>query len=98
MISPKRIGTWNQFPPIWKQEDKKYQIDIFMVQITDMNNDEELRNQIVENSEWAKKYEDDDTYLRQRAVVKVYEKFEFSVADRKAGCIFMFQDGTATEN
>ena len=98
LVSAKQIGKWYQYPPIWKQDDKKNQVDIFMVEIVDLNKDENLRTQIIENNEWAKEYKDNDTYLRQKVVIKTYEKYLFSVIDKKAGCLFMVQDDTASDS
>jgi hypothetical protein len=93
LIDLERIGVINQYPPINVPEDKQFQKDIFMVKIIDLNSDNEKRQKILaENPSWLAEKQDPDVYLKGKAVINIYSKFEFEVTDNTAGTHFKFKD------
>lgn len=82
------LGVWEQYSPIDKPEDNKYLEGIFLLMVADLNTENVLRNKIVsENSKWLQEQGDKDGYLRQRVIVKLYEKFRFIIKDQTKGLL-----------
>lgn len=89
IFSAKDIGEWMQYPPIKKSDDKKVQRGIFLYQIYDLNVADEQRNKILQqNPDWLHEHTNPEDYLRGKALIHIFEKFEFNVLDKNAGCRF----------
>ncbi len=85
IIDLAKFGVLNQYSPIEKEENEKYKDDIFLIKVLDLNKDDDARNKIIaDNPEWLQQYPDKETYLRRQVLINVYERFEFSLSDRKA--------------
>ncbi len=81
-----KFGNFFQYSPISKSEDERYKVDIFYIRVTDLNEDEEQRQiTISQKPTWLEGIADKDKYLRRRVLVKVFQKFEFKVAEPNSG-------------
>jgi hypothetical protein len=90
VITDLRIfGTLNQYSPIDDSADSGYKDDIFFIKVTDLNEDNDRRQKIItEKPAWLEDRTDKDGYLRQKALINLYQKFEFKILDPKvAYCI-----------
>jgi hypothetical protein len=95
VVSLKDIGRWEQLPPINKPEDKPNQKGVFMLKISDLNLDDEVRNKILQqNPPWLQEHENPENYLRHKALIIAYEKFIFSILDPTKG----FRISTPNQN
>jgi hypothetical protein len=91
LVDMDKVGIFIQFPPIKTLDDKKFQRDIFMYKIIDLNADTEKRQQILkENPSWLKEKSDPESYLKDKVLVNIYSKFEFKITDAAAGVYFEF--------
>jgi hypothetical protein len=78
-------GTWNQYSPIDKPEDKPFQEDIFFFKVSDLNKDDVIRNKILEQKPaWLDTQKDKESYLRQKALINLYEKFTYKINNPKS--------------
>jgi len=86
IVDLKNFGQLNQYSPIDKSEDTKYLEDIFFIKVTDLNEDEERRQKIInENPAWLQQYQDKAGYLCQKTLINIYEKFEWKIKDSQYG-------------
>ena len=93
VFSAKDIGEWVQYPPIKTIEDKKKQRDIFFYQIYDLNVVDDQRNKILQrNPDWLQEQASPEDHLRQKVLINIFEKFEFNVLNKNAGCRFIITD------
>lgn len=84
-----KFGALEQYSPLDSPEDNSYLYDIFFIRVTDLNEDNKERQKIIDQkAPWLKEYEDQEGYLRQKALINLYQKFEFKIIDaKKAYCI-----------
>jgi hypothetical protein len=76
-----------QYPPYsTKKEKKNMQLkDSFAFKITDLSTDSEQRNELVtRNPSWLQKYTDKESYLKQKVIVHVKEKFDLNIKNKEA--------------
>lgn len=93
VFSAKDIGKWIQYPPIKNLNDKDGQRGIFLYRIYDLNVANEQRNKILQqNPEWLHEHTKPEDYLRGKALINIFEKFEFNILDKNAGCRFVITD------
>lgn len=83
------FGVLNQYSPIDKPEDSECQYDIFFIRVSDLNQDDQRRQKIItDNPAWLQEHQDKEGYLRQKALINLYQKFEFKVLEPKSAvCI-----------
>ena len=99
VFSAKDIGEWIQYPPIKTLEDKQKQRDIFFYQIYDLNVVDDQRNKILQqNPRWLQEQTNPEDHLRQKVLINIFEKFEFNVLNKKAGCRFIITDAETEIN
>ena len=78
------FGVLNQYSPVDKPEDAECQYDIFFIRVSDLNQDDQRRQKIIADSPaWLQEHEDKEGYLRQKALINLYQKFEFKVLEPK---------------
>ena len=93
VFSAKDIGEWIQYPSIKTIEEKQKQRDIFFYQIYDLNVADDQRNKILQqNPEWLREQASPEDHLRQKVLINIFEKFEFNVLNKNAGCRFIITD------
>ncbi len=81
-----KLGTWNQYSPIDKPEDKEYVYDIFFLQVHDLNKDVAEREKLIAtNPPWLNSQTNKDAYLKSHVVVRLYQKFKFEIKNSIAG-------------
>lgn len=96
IFSADSIGEWIQYPPLKTVNDKGKQRDIFFYQIYDLNFEDDQRNKILkQNSTWLQEQKNAENYLRQRVLINIFEKFEFNILNKDAGCRFNITDAEA---
>lgn len=99
ILDLKKFGQLNQYSPIDKQDDEKYLKDIFFIKVTDLNEDSERRQKIInENPAWLQEHEDGAGYLQQKALINIYEKFEWKTEDSQCGFILNVSDLPASDD
>ena len=49
---------------------------------------------ISENSDWLQEHLDKEGYLRQKVSIKIYQKFRFSIRDKKYGVVMSVNSAT----
>ncbi len=82
----KSLARWKQYSPVETEKDKKFIKDKFYLMIKNLGKaDDERMKLLEENPVWLHKYEDKDGYLRQKALINIYEKFEMEIIDPKEG-------------
>lgn len=99
VFSAKDIGEWIQYPPIKTIDDKEKQKDIFFYQIYDLNSADDKRNKILQqNPDWLREHANPEDHLRQKVLINIFEKFEFNILNKEAGCRFIITDAEAEIN
>ncbi|NLJ49782.1 MAG: MFS transporter [Candidatus Atribacteria bacterium] len=99
ILDLQKFGKLNQYSPIDKPEDTKYLEDIFFIKVTDLNEDTERRQKIInENPVWLQKHEDKDGYLQQKVLINIYEKFEWKTEHPEFGFILDVSDLPASDD
>ena len=83
------FGFLKQYSPIDNPEDADHQYDIFFIRVTDLNESNERRQKIIdEKPAWLEEHPDKEGYLRQKALINLYQKFEFEIIEpESAHCI-----------
>lgn len=82
-----------QYSPINKTEDEKFRYKYFYLNVSDLNQDETLRKKIIsENPAWLKEQSDPDGYLRQRVVVKIFQRLKIQILKKEAAHGFAIDD------
>lgn len=88
-LEPEKFAHLIQYAPYEKEEDKLHQQDNFYINIHDLNEDNMLLKEIIKaNPEWLKEHKekkDKEHYLKQKVVIKIYEKFKISIKNKDAG-------------
>ncbi|KKR15462.1 MAG: hypothetical protein UT42_C0001G0019 [Candidatus Falkowbacteria bacterium GW2011_GWA2_39_24] len=93
------FGVLNQYSPIDKLEDAECQYDIFFIRVTDLNQDEQRRQKIItDNPFWLQEHEDGEGYLKQKALINLYQKFEFEIKNPKSAYSLNVGDLPATDD
>ncbi|KKT62663.1 MAG: hypothetical protein UW55_C0010G0012 [Candidatus Giovannonibacteria bacterium GW2011_GWA2_44_26] len=86
LVSLPELGMLEQYPPRDEATQKVHQRGIFFFQIIDLAVDEKERQKLmIQNPEWLQKYEDKEGYLKQKVIIKMYEKFDFKIKNKSAG-------------
>jgi len=94
LIDLKKLGQIIQHLPHETSEQKKFSRGNFLYQVVDLNSDNEARNKILEkNPEWLQKHDDPELYLKQKVIVKVLERLELRVKNKKAGIKIIVSQG-----
>jgi len=92
------FGVLNQYSPIDKPEDTECQYDIFFIRVSDLNQDDQRRQKIITNNPaWLKEHEDNEGYLRQKALINLYQKFEFKIIEPKSAFCINVNDLPASD-
>ena len=83
------FGLLRQYSPIDNPEDADHQYDIFFIRVTDLNENNERRQKIIdEKPAWLEEHPDKEGYLQQKALINLYQKFEFEIIEpESAHCI-----------
>ncbi len=87
ILSKSNFGLLRQYSPMRGVDDEKYKYGQFYFKITDLNKDDQLRDEIIANDpKWLKEYNGDkDAILRQKVVVNLHEKLSFDLKDSNVG-------------
>lgn len=92
IVDMKKFAKLVQHVPYMKDSEKSYKRRIFIFRIIDLNSDDKLRQDILDKKyDWLEKYESPETYLRQKVITNILERFELRVIDKKAGVKFAVQ-------
>lgn len=93
------FGVLNQYSPIDKPEDVECKYDIFFIRVSDLNQDDQRRQKIItDNPAWLQEHADKEGYLRQKALINLYQKFEFKVVEPKSAFRLNVSDLPATDD
>lgn len=93
------FGVLNQYSPTDKPEDAECQYDIFFIRVSDLNQDDQRRQKIItDNPAWLQEHEDKEGYLRQKALINLYQKFEFKVTEPRSAFCLNVNDLPATDD
>lgn len=93
------FGVLNQYSPIDKVEDKECGYDIFFIRVTDLNQDDQRRQKIIDdNPTWLQEHENKEGYLRQKALINLYQKFEFKIIEPKSAFCINVSDSPASDS
>ena len=86
LVSLSELGVLEQYPPRSEAGQKEHQRGVFYFQIIDLAVDDAERQRLMtHNPEWLQKYEDKEGYLKQKVIIKMYEKFDFKIKNKSAG-------------
>jgi len=87
-----------QYSPINKTEDEKFRYKYFYLNVSDLNQDEALRNKIIsENPAWLKEQSDPEGFLRQKVVVKIFQRLKLEIKNKSAAHCFSVSDLAAQQ-
>lgn len=85
LVDVRRFARWTQFNPAEKAEDQAYVADDLFIRVTDLNVDEERRASIVaQNLPWVAEEGEQDSVLRGKVLVNIFEKFSIDVLESDA--------------
>jgi len=86
IIDVKKFAKLELYPPSTPQEKElKLSEEGFMYKVHDLNSDDTLRQEILDKKlDWLEKYPDPEFYLRQKVVLKIFEKFLLRILDPRA--------------
>ncbi|MEA2065239.1 MAG: hypothetical protein U9O66_03015, partial [Patescibacteria group bacterium] len=83
------LGKIIQYSPINKDESEEYQQDIFYIDVGIFTDDSKYMTDFLKNTpDWLKEVEGQDNkknYLKERVVIKIFERFEFKLTDEVKG-------------
>lgn len=84
-----RFACWHQFAPVEKEADRLYVDGDLLVHVSDLNQDDTLRTEILnQNPDWLQSKDNKEDYLRGRVVIKVFERFDIEIkAPEAAVCL-----------
>jgi hypothetical protein len=89
VIDKNNFGKIVQYSPLDKDESKEFQQDIFFMNVGVFSDDSGLMNKYLDNPpDWLKEVGDQDSqrkYLKERVVIKIFERFEFILAEEVKG-------------
>ena len=73
--------------------ERKYIVGKFFINIIDLNLDIAKREEIVSsNPEWLQKISEKEIFLRQRVIIQVFERFEYSIKNKDVGISISYKD------
>lgn len=82
ILDKSKLGKLLQYSPLNPAESKKLKKDIFYMNIQEFSENPDLMDSLIKESpEWLKKMgteEEQREYLREKVLIKIYERFEFS--------------------
>lgn len=89
IIDMKDSIKWTQYSPIRDSDNSKDLFDIFKFSILDLKIENEIRQKILDqNPDWLKNETDKELYLKTKALIDFYQKFEIKIIDKtKVFCI-----------
>lgn len=91
LVDLKKIGELVQYPPVKTEDDKRFQRDIFLFKVIDLNSDDVARNKILtDNPSWLDDKEDKESYLRGKVLLNIYSKSQMLIKDVSAGARLTF--------
>ena len=83
IIDMKDSIKWIQYSPIRDSDNSKDLFDIFKFSILDLNIENEIRQKILDqNPDWLKNETDKELYLKTKALIDFYQKFEIEICDK----------------
>ncbi|MCF7859737.1 MAG: hypothetical protein K9N07_10530 [Candidatus Cloacimonetes bacterium] len=84
----KKFAVLTQLNPLSNNEDKKYRVDQFYINIIDLSEDDNARNDIIQkNPDWLKKYEDKERFLKTKVIIKTFMRQDMQIVDKKAAVL-----------
>lgn len=88
-----------QYSPIDDPTDTGRQHGIFFIRVTDLNEENELRQKIInEKPAWLEDHNDKEGYLRQKTLINIYQKFEFEIDKPELGYCINVADLPASDD
>lgn len=89
IIDMKDSIKWTQYSPIRDSDNSKDLFDIFKFSILDLNIENKIRQKILyQNPDWLKNETDKGLYLKTKALIDFYQKFEIKIINKtKIVCI-----------
>lgn len=89
VLDKNNFGEIVQYSPLDKDESKEFQQDIFYMDVGIFTDDSDSMKKFLDNPpEWLKEVGDQDSqkkYLKERVVIKIFERFEFKLAEEVKG-------------
>lgn len=93
LIDMRRVGKLIQHRPYDSSEQKDLVRDNFLFQVIDLNKDGKTRNEIIKKDpEWLRKHDNPEFYLKQKVIIKLLEKLEFLLKNKKSGIKIIVSD------
>jgi hypothetical protein len=87
------FGVVTQYSPIERAEDYNYRYDIFLIRVTDLNENDSQRQKIIDaNPPWLQEHSDKEGYLRQKVLINVFQKFDFKIEKTEAAHVINVTD------
>jgi hypothetical protein len=89
VLDKNNFGKIVQYSPLDKDESKEFQENIFYMDVGIFTDDSDSMKKILDNPpEWLEKVGDQDSqkkYLKERVLIKIFERFEFKLAEEVKG-------------
>jgi len=89
ILNKNHLGQIIQYSPIDKNESEEYRQDIFYMDVGVFTDDSRYMTEFLENPpDWLKKVgnlEAQKNYLKERVVIKIFERFEFKLSSEVKG-------------
>jgi len=84
----KKFAVLTQLNPLSNNEDKKYRIDQFYINVMDLSEDDTSRNDIIQKDpDWLKKYDNKERFLKTKVIVKTFMRQDLQISDKEAGVL-----------
>ncbi|OHD06998.1 MAG: hypothetical protein A2Y41_11165 [Spirochaetes bacterium GWB1_36_13] len=89
VLDKNNFGKIVQYSPLDKDESKEFQQDIFYMDVGVFTDDSDLMKKFLESPpDWLKEIGDKEAqknHLKERVVIKIFERFEFKLAEKVKG-------------
>ena len=85
-----------RYSPINDIKDMKFKNDIFFIRVTDLNIDDQKRQNLIDNNPtWLQEYSDKEGFLKQKVLIDLYQKFELEIKEPKSAfCISVIDNSS----